>query len=558
VAARTGGGLTRSISKLLALFLLSLAPVKVHAQVEKASPLPDWALSPRDVPRRALVIGISSYQHATQLVTTGSDVSGVEKALRDLHFDSVDVLYGTGQTSRADLIAKIQAFASSLNGDELAFVYYSGHGTELKGTNYLVPSEGEATPEFPGSSWLSVEWMLSEFAKRRPGAIVLVLDACRANPFVNTNVEWRDVLDPAAPEPIFGDPTYAGGLVDLTFKGESALVVGYAAGFRRYSYSRLSSEPPTVRSVYTRHLLRHVTSATPLSLALARTEKQVPVLTSNAQVPTSLSHAAFDVQLDGTKAEAASVKEYWHYVARTVPLSTQVEELTQFIAAHPVSRYAPLARARLEAIRQGKVTELTVAVGDSQTAPAVAPAPAAKIEFLVGTLQEGAVSDGAATAITNAALPVRSSRFFGRRVSTILAGTKVRVLDVKSGSAKVLAPDGSAGWISGVDLADPGRVRREVTLTFSGSDEHAPVADWTPLSSASAAFGKTGGAVTIRIGQPTAEGAEHQAYVARLRSLRIRDYLLQLGAEPTRIVTVLQDAGTASNAASVSVGGVAR
>src|SRR5690606_519867 len=66
---------------------------------------------------------------------------------------------------------------------DVALVYYSGHGIEVAGENYLVPVDADfATPAVAGASLVAVAPMLDALAKAVPVTIVL-LDACRSDPF---------------------------------------------------------------------------------------------------------------------------------------------------------------------------------------------------------------------------------------------------------------------------------------------------------------------------------------------------------------------------------------
>src|SRR5690606_13432615 len=82
-----------------------------------------------------------------------------------------------------ELREAIADFVEDAEDADVAFVYYSGHGIEVGGQNYLVPTDTSfGTPEAAGRALVPVQPMLEELAKAVPVTIVL-LDACRSDPF---------------------------------------------------------------------------------------------------------------------------------------------------------------------------------------------------------------------------------------------------------------------------------------------------------------------------------------------------------------------------------------
>jgi caspase domain-containing protein len=131
--------------------------------------------------RVALVIGNSVYQHAAHLPNPVNDASAVAKLIKDIGFEVVDLRRDLVAT---DLRRAIREFAQQARGADIAIVYYAGHGIELNGTNYLVPTDGRLEQDFDvEDETVPLERLLAavEPAKRLR---LLILDACRDNPFV--------------------------------------------------------------------------------------------------------------------------------------------------------------------------------------------------------------------------------------------------------------------------------------------------------------------------------------------------------------------------------------
>src|SRR5262249_31006021 len=91
--------------------------------------------------RVALVIGNSAYKNLPRLGNPKIDAQGVAAALKKDGFD----LVGDGpqlDLDKRDMEQAIRAFSDELRGGAVAMFYYSGHGIELGGRNYLVPVDG--------------------------------------------------------------------------------------------------------------------------------------------------------------------------------------------------------------------------------------------------------------------------------------------------------------------------------------------------------------------------------------------------------------------------------
>jgi uncharacterized caspase-like protein len=138
--------------------------------------VPAWAEELKGV---ALVIGESKYETLSQLVNPNQDARDIDDLLGDLGFEVDRVLNADAD----ELREAIEEFIEDAEDADVALVYYSGHGIEVGGQNYIVPVDATFdTPEAAGASLVPVQAMLDELAKTVPVSIVL-LDACRSDPF---------------------------------------------------------------------------------------------------------------------------------------------------------------------------------------------------------------------------------------------------------------------------------------------------------------------------------------------------------------------------------------
>lgn len=128
--------------------------------------------------RVALLIGNSDYT-VSPLRNPPNDVREMEAALNALGFKVRKVLNANqNQMKRA-----VREFGSLAQGADVALIYYSGHGTQVAGENFLLPIgasiEKESDYEVEA---VSANGLMRQIAGARPKAAIVVLDACRDNP----------------------------------------------------------------------------------------------------------------------------------------------------------------------------------------------------------------------------------------------------------------------------------------------------------------------------------------------------------------------------------------
>ncbi|MDR0291087.1 MAG: SUMF1/EgtB/PvdO family nonheme iron enzyme, partial [Treponema sp.] len=144
---------------------------------------PSFAVA--DVPRLALVIGNGAYRNVENLPNTANDASSIAQKLSTLGY-TVDLQLD------ADLPGMTRALSSwvrRLSADRASegFFWYAGHGMQIAGENYLLPIDIDAEDEAAliyGSYPLG-RLLLSLEQTARNKLNVVVLDACRDNPFRN-------------------------------------------------------------------------------------------------------------------------------------------------------------------------------------------------------------------------------------------------------------------------------------------------------------------------------------------------------------------------------------
>ncbi|MEH2625670.1 putative membrane protein YgcG [Bradyrhizobium sp. AZCC 1719] len=149
--------------------------------------------------RVALVIGNSNYQIAPKLANPGNDAQSMAQLLNSAGFE---VTQATDLT-RSDMVKVVQDFSARVaerGPGTVAMIYYAGHGVQVAGENYLLPVDAKiASPsDLDGNSVRLVDVMgtLESIPSRMR---IVVLDACRNNPFPEINDAGRGLAIVDAP-----------------------------------------------------------------------------------------------------------------------------------------------------------------------------------------------------------------------------------------------------------------------------------------------------------------------------------------------------------------------
>jgi hypothetical protein len=131
--------------------------------------------------RVALVIGNSDYRGVTYLKNPIRDAKAIGEKLIQIGFDSVEVATDlSGDAMRRSFFE----FEKKASSSDVAVIYFAGHGIEVGGMNYLLPTDAENLSNATiGLQAISLDNALGTIAGARQLKLVL-LDACRDNPFI--------------------------------------------------------------------------------------------------------------------------------------------------------------------------------------------------------------------------------------------------------------------------------------------------------------------------------------------------------------------------------------
>jgi Caspase domain len=333
--------------------LASIAAV-IGAAILSVVAVPDVAWAGKRV---ALIVGNSAYQTVPQLPNPSRDAGAVAKMLEDAGFDMVDVQLNVGNLEFKRAIRRFEATADQA---DIAVVYYAGHGLEIGGTNYLIPVDARlASDRDADDEAIPLERLVSsaDGAKRLR---LVILDACRDNPFVSIMRRERKVATRAVVAGL--------GKVEPT---STDTLIAYAA-----KAGSTADDGDGFHSPFTAAVLKNLTvPGLDVRLAFGRVRDEVLKVTANRQEPfvygslgggnISLVPAppvpqdtpVGDVKADYELVQKIGTKRAWDV----------------FLGTHPTGFYAELARAQIEQLNNQPTNDPTPAQGGNMAVAALPP-----------------------------------------------------------------------------------------------------------------------------------------------------------------------------------------
>ncbi|MEI9923574.1 MAG: caspase family protein [Bradyrhizobium sp.] len=289
-----------SLRAILAFSLLaSLLALSAPAQAEK---------------RVALVIGNNDYKNVPKLQKAVNDARTMGDTLKQLGFS---VMVAENQTRQA-FSQTLLAFDAAVEPGDTAFFFYAGHGFEIAGQNFLLPTDvpaaGEGQEELVRDASVLADRIIERMQNKKVRTAILVFDACRNNPFERSGT--RAVAG-------------GGGLAPMTQLPEGVFSV-FSAGPRQTALDRLSNTDDNPNSVFTRTFARELLQPGENLVQVAqRTRRLVSEMAESVkhkQIPVYFDQMVDDVFLNGiAKSEPAVAKaiDPPQKVAALPPVSVQ-------------------------------------------------------------------------------------------------------------------------------------------------------------------------------------------------------------------------------------------
>ncbi len=138
--------------------------------------------------RVALVIGNQDYRYVEPLDNPINDTEEISKVLREADFD---VTIGKN-LGKKELEHVVRRFLRELNDGDTALFYYSGHALQVGEANFILPVDAKLSSEYDLEFESLKVSNLLDYMKAASSLQIVMLDACRNNPFEISSLFWGE------------------------------------------------------------------------------------------------------------------------------------------------------------------------------------------------------------------------------------------------------------------------------------------------------------------------------------------------------------------------------
>jgi len=262
--------------------------------------------------RIALVIGNNDYRNVPKLQKAVNDARTMGDTLKQLGFN----VMLAENLNRQAFSETLLAFDRAVEPGDTAFFFYAGHGFEIAGQNFLLPTDvpaaTEGQEELVRDASVLADRIIERLQNKKARTSILVFDACRNNPF-----------ERAGTRAVAG----GGGLAPMTQLPEGVFSV-FSAGPRQTALDRLSNDDANPNSVFTRtfagELLQPGENLVQVAQRTRRLVSEMAETVKHKQIPVYFDQMVDDVFLNGiakAQAEAAKPATPAQQVAALPPVS---------------------------------------------------------------------------------------------------------------------------------------------------------------------------------------------------------------------------------------------
>jgi uncharacterized caspase-like protein len=421
----------------------------------------------------ALVVGNANYK-SSPLKNPRNDAQDMAASLKRMGF----VVIERYDTSRETFALAVREFGDQLRGASVGLFYFAGHGLQVKGRNFLVPTDTDVAreDEVPYRT-LDVNEVLDKMDTARTAVNFVILDACRNNPFARSF------------------KASAVGLAQMDAPAGTLLAYATAPG-------SVAQDGEGRNGLYTSALLKHIaTPGMPVEQMFKRVRVDVAQQSNRQQVPWESSSLSRDFSFQAalsspaaaastSGAPAAAVQgglanqelavelAFWD----AIKSSTSPADFRAYLEQYPSGRFAALARNRVGAAPTAAISSATPSSATPAPSAATAAQSAAVIRWRDKLGEQAAPSPGGLAIAAQAQSPEHGY------VALAMDG-KLALFDValRSMVSDMPAYTAARGSVSALSFSPSGR-----SVLISQQTAAEPLFTLVDISSKSVLWSKAG------------------------------------------------------------------
>jgi Caspase domain len=360
--------------------------------------------------RVALVIGNSAYQHTAKLDNPKNDAADMVAALKRHGFEVIEGI----DLDKRGFDQKVLDFAAALKGADVGVFFYAGHGMQVAGLNYLVPTDAKAeAAETLDFEMVRVD-VVQRIMERLTNTNILFLDACRDNPLARNLARSMGTRSSEVGRGLAIVEAGIGTLISFSTQPGNVALDGTGRN-----------------SPFAGALVKFMSSSNDdLSAMLIAVRNDVMKETQRKQVPWEHSALTGQFYFRETPASApaappsqpdqAELERAWKFIKET----NDQAQLEAFIKRFPDTPYAVMARARLEELK---------------TKVAPAPAPSQDAQLLNAERAWSAIRDTSSVGMLETFITRYKGTFYAELAEARLRELQTKPTQPDLGSPRSLA-----------------------------------------------------------------------------------------------------------------------
>jgi hypothetical protein len=304
--------------------------------------------------RTALVIGNGAYTNAPPLKNPPNDARDMAATLKAFGFNITSGI----NVNQREMKRLIRDFGQALKAGGSGLFYYAGHGVQSKGHNYLIPIDADIQSEAEAEdSGVDVNLVLNFMDDAQNGLNIVILDACRDNPFGRS---FRSTIN---------------GLAQVDAPTGTLIAYATAPG-------RVAADGAGQNGLYTSELLKEmrVPGLSVIEMFM-RVRAEVMKQTANKQVPWEASSLVGTFYFTKAPANAANLAlmkspetvskvdpaafelSYWDSIKN----STDAEEFKAYLEKYPNGHFTALANNKLRQLETSGNPDTAKPASDSSS-----------------------------------------------------------------------------------------------------------------------------------------------------------------------------------------------